>query len=340
MGRAYANTSYLIPRAKTFSYGKLGRPIRRGIRMANRFARSFTRTKRKRRTNGRGVTFQRDHELIYRKNRMPYRRKKRWVRFIRKTNAVSEKVLGTRTVVRNEQFSFSTSGTSANSTDTLGQLALYPVGNGTHEYLRDLGRIASDPDVPQTGKFLFQSAIMDCTFTNVSSTDDLDRKDIPIELDIYEITAGRNFEKATGDKGLLDVFSEGAADTSTIAYTQGTPVALGLSNRGTTPWDLPQALSLYKVKIWKKTKYRLSGGQSISYQMRDPTRHVFEKGYIGELTGSNLPRATRWLLLIAKPVVGFDVGISGICELATGVTRKYMYKLKEKNEDKDCVLDP
>lgn len=321
-----------------------GRAARRAVfsrkRTASGFTKTYARYQRRRGTSGRGVTFQNDRERIYRKRRMPRRRRTRWKRFVHKTNAVSEKVLGARTCVRNEEISFNVPGLSSPATqDVIGQLALYPVGHGSAEYLRDLGRIASDPDVPQSGKFLFQSGVLDLTITNVSSSDDLDRKDIPMEMDIYEISCKRNFEKATGDKGLLDVFSEGATDTPTIGYTQGVPSALGLSNRGTTPWDLPQALSLYKLKIWKKTKYRLSGGQSISYQMRDPKRHVMEKGYIGELTGANLPGITKWLLIIAKPIVGFSIGATGIAELKVGCTRKYMYKMKEKNQEADAILD-
>lgn len=310
---------------------------RTGFRLAQRAGRSFTFTRRKKSTSGRGVTFQRDHELIYRKRRMPRRRKRRWKSFIRKSVAASEKALGSRTVVRNEQFSFATSGTTGNTNDTVGQVALYPINNGTNEYLKDINRIASDTDIPQTGKLIFQSGVMDLTLTNISSSDDLDRKDIPMEIDIYEISAGRNFEKATGDKGLLDVFSEGFSDTPTLA-TSGTDSGLGITTRGSTPWDCPQGLSMYKLKIWKKTKYRLSGGQSLSYQMRDPRRHVFEKGYVGELLGSNYPGVTKWLLIIGKPIVGFPVGLLGVTEMRIGITRKYLYKLKEKNEDKDALV--
>lgn len=325
------------------NYGRRYRPYnfltnpRTGYRLAQRAGRSFTFTKRKRSSSGRGITFQRDHELIYRKKRMPKRRKRRWKSFIRKSVAASEKALGSRTVIRNEQFSFSQAGLGANTNDVVGQLALYPINNGGNEYLRDINRIAADADVPQTGKLIFQSGIMDLTLTNISSTDDLDRKDVPMEIDIYEVSAGRNFEKGTGDKGLLDCFTEGFTDTPTLA-TGGVPSAINLSTRGSTPWDCPQALSMYKIKIWKKTKYRLSGGQSLSYQMRDPRRHVFEKGYVGELTGSNYPRVTKWLLIIGKPIVGYTINFNGNAEIRIGITRKYLYKLKEKNEDKDALV--
>ncbi|AJP36444.1 putative capsid protein [Avon-Heathcote Estuary associated circular virus 18] len=308
-----------------------------GARLANRVGMSFTKTKRKRQTSGRGVTFQRDQELIYRKRRMPRKRRRRWKNFIRKSVAASEKTLGSRTVVRNQQFSFAVSGVNANSEDIVGQLALYAVQNGGNEYLRDLNRICSDTDVSTSGKLIFQSGVMDATITNISSSDDQDRKDVPIELDIYEVSARRNFEKGTGDKGLLDCFAEGFLDQGLLSTT-GTDTPLSLTTRGSTPWDCPQALSMYRLKIWKKTKYRLSGGQSLSYQMRDPKRHVMEKGYVGELTGSNLPGVTRWLILIAKPIVGFNVNFNGIAEIRVGVTRKYLYKLNERNEDKDALV--
>lgn len=330
------------PYSRTLTNYRRGSRInyRIGARLANRVGRSFTRTMRKRKTSGRGVTFQRDEEVIYRKRRMPKRRRRMWKRFVQKSVAANEKAIGSRTIVRNSSVNFTQLGLIGNTTNALGQLALYPVNNGSHDYLQDLRIITTDTDVPPSGKFIFQSGVFDMTVTNTSTTDqNLPGFDVPIELDIYEISGRRNFEKADGDKGLLDVFTEGFSDTSLIS-TIGNDSSLSITRRGVTPFDCPQALSMYKLKIWKKTKYRMSAGNAITYQMRDPTRHVMERGYVTELSGSNLPGVTKWLLLVAKPIAGYSLTETGILRISCGVTRKYFYKLKEKNEDKDAFVAP
>lgn len=269
---------------------------------------------------------------------MPYRKRRRWKRFVQKTNAVAEKTLGSRTVVRNEARTHAVGGVAANTSNVVGVHALYSNTHPSVPALNDLRQISSDTSVGGTGKFLFQSGIMDLTITNTSSTDGITSYNLPIEMDVYEISAGRNFSNTSGGKSLLDVFTDASSDTPTITFASGAPSSLELSDRGTTPWDLPNALSAFKIKIWKKTKYKLSGGQSISYQMRDPRRHVFEKSYLQDLDGSNFPRATKWIMIIAKPIVGYGVQETGFCSVAVGDTRKYLYKIQEKTDEVDAVV--
>ena len=188
-----------------------------------------------------------------------------------------------------------------------------------------------DTNVLPTGKLIFQSGVLDLTCVN-RSTDDNDTG-MQLEMDVYEITCGKNFETVTAtQKDLLQVFGQAAGDTDAI----GTGTSLDLVTRGVTPWDLPQALSQYRVKIWKKSKYQMSPGGTFTYQMRDPKRHVMDKTTIEDYKGSNHPRITRWLLFIAKPVPGFASGINAVVQYDIGVTRKYMYKVNDSNIDQDA----
>ena len=337
--------STIMPRnAYRYSpYQQARRILSRAAR--NRFARSNTRTAttRRRVKSGHGVSVQHDRTLIYRKRNMPRRRKRRWRRFIKKSVAANEKDLGARTVVRNELVTSSQPGASgvANTTDVVEVFALYShksalVAPSTQQWLNDLARISQDTDVDPSGKFIFQSGVLDLTLTNTTQSSLNSAFDVPMEVDIYEISAKRNFASVSNGKTLRDLFIDAGGDTPTIPA--GAVSGLGITTRGTTPFDFPNGISAYRLKIWKKTKYRLSGGQSLTYQMRDPKRHTFEKNYLGDLEGTNYPGVTRWIMVIAKPIAGFSIAEDGISRISTGCTRKYMYKIKESDEDKDATF--
>ena len=176
-----------------------------------------------------------------------------------------------------------------------------------------------------TSKYLFQSGILDMTLVNYSLSTD-ETIGIPIECDIYEITAGSMQQDASSLIGAFqgsftDTPNEGAAATG-LAETQ----------RGVTPWDCPEALSRYRIKIWKKTKYFLTSGGWTTYQIRDPKRHAFSAANMRDWDSSQGP-ATRWLLVVAKPLPGSLVGQVFV---SIGVTRKYLYKVDQSAPDGDA----
>lgn len=305
-------------------------------------ARTLTSQRRKKKSvsSGRGITNEYDRKLIYKKRSMPRRFKKRWRRFKRKINAISEKSLGSKTVVENDAITLTLDLTSANSSaQAVMNVALYPL-QSTNTWLKDVNNIlANDTTVPTTGKLLFQSAVLDMTVCNTSSLNATTPRNASIpslELDVYEIISSSDFSKlitpTTGD--LVQVFGEGATDTGAIG---GTGTSLTIQQRGVTPWDLPSALSEYRLKILKKTKYFLGPGQTMTYQIRDPRRHVVDKQYQQVQTG-NIKNMTRWLFLVYKPTpctsefadTDFDVA-----QIRVGLTRKYFYKVNELSGDYD-----
>lgn len=300
---------------------------------------SMTFRRRKNVRSGQGITNQFDRRTIYVRKSMPKRRRKRWVRFKRKVNAASEKDLGSKTVVFNDQINRVIGG----STATVGkhmftQLALYSIQHNNLPYLKDIGRIcAAETSEPTTAKFLFQSGILDITVVNSS----LDAVGVPmgVEVDVYEITANRTFENLpTANKSLADVFDDAVNDTSLI----GAASPIDVDSRGSTPFDFPSAISSYGLKIWRKQKYFLPPGQTFTYQLRDPRRHVFDKAYVTDMSGSNYRRVTRWLWILTKPLPGYNDGISqeppfAVISLNIGATRKYLYKKSLSNYDQDAL---
>lgn len=281
-------------------------------------------------TSGQGVTVQHDRRTIYRKKSMPRYKRKRWTRFIKKVHAVAEKDLGSRTAVFNETVARTVTG-PIGTNQLRAQFALYAINNGSNNYLQDITTLlAGDSNVLATGKVLFQSGVLDMTVRNLSV--DHASVQVPVEVDVYEIISGKTWENAASDKGLLDIFAQAESDTGPI----GAGTSLSLANRGVTPWDVPQCLSQWRLKILKKTKYELSYGQTFTYQIRDPRRHLMDKTSIADMTGGNMPGVTRWILILGKMVPGFTDGASATLNLTTGLTRKFLYKVDEENIDQDA----
>lgn len=345
--------SFLRPRRDWWRSGLTGLSGGMGIRSALRGGFGMTGTgSRNRTTSGRGITNEYDRKLIYKRRRMPRRRKKLWKKFVSRVHAASEKDLGSRTILRNERFdeAYSYTGASTGS-QGLVNVALYPCRSAaTKTYLDDLNQIfinelASVPVIGSTGKLVFKSAILDMTVCNTSALDITDPQNpapASLEVDVYEIGAGRRFDKNAyipANADLLNIFGEANIDTPPVSVGNQ---QIALSTRGATPWDLPSALSEYRIKIYKKTKFFLSAGQTFTYQMRDPKRHVIDLQRINSSNPTaNLPGLTRWLLLIFKPTpctrTDSDTN-PDIIRLSVGVTRKYLYKVVQQNEDRDARL--
>lgn len=294
-------------------------------------------------SSGVGVTAQHDATNIYRKKRMPRYKKRRWRKFVKRVHAVSEKELGSRTVVFNESLTNSNI-TSANQ--LCSTWCLYPNQSGT-QWLRDLSEMyanentgnptaAAGETIDATTKFIFQSAVMDLTFRNhsyLATTETLSGK---MEVDVYELTMKRRtMDELTAVGNLTDALVNSDASTKVIGGS-GTSINIGL--RGVTPFDLPHALSRWGIKIHKKTKYFVESGGTFTYQVRDPGRYSLTREDMEQVKGFNRPGMTRIVYFVTKMVPGVSIGnTSGLTvqEYIIGCTRKYMYKIEGMNDTRD-----
>lgn len=324
----------------------LARSLTQRRRSAGR--QSLRRRNRKFVSGGSGVTSQYDRTLQYRKKSMPRYRKKRWKSFVRKIHAISEKELGSRTVLFNNQIS-TLNETPGNQTCLT--LALYPQ-KGSASWLTDINQISAMENtgnstaalgetVSNSTKYLFQSGVLDITVRNSSTiasgteTISLSGK---MEIDVYEMVASRDFVDDTTNRDHISAcMAVGFADTATIGGAAD-PANIAINKRGCTPWECPLGLGRFRIKILKKTKYFLPAGDTFTYQIRDPKRHVLiHKDMVNEL-GPNLPKLTRFVYIIGKLVPGLTLG-TGLGQYAekldVGVTRKYFYKIEGMSEDRD-----
>lgn len=337
-----------MPGAFPGTSGRYNRRINLGrAARLRKFSATRTRNSRKRSTSGIGVTEQYDAKLVYRKRRMPRGRRRRWKAFSRKVLAVSEKDLGTQQVL----FNIGVNPTNVISgNQLLFNCALYSMTSGT-SYWNDMDQIgqynaaaattaATGLTVDPTTKIIFKSAVLDITVRN-SSTYTADGSTYGInpsarmEVDVYEISVNRCDEEAATFTDLLGLLAQAPIRTQPIGGGATSKVAL--TSRGVTPFDLSYALSVFGIKIWKKTKYQLSNNEQFTYQIRDPRRHVMTQR---ELTSSEGPckrGLTRCVLIVGRMAPGLALGLTtGTYQegLQIGITRKYQYKVENWSEDR------
>lgn len=317
--------------------------------------RSAFRTRRNRMTSGQGVTFENDRTRIYRRKRAPARKRRRWKKILRVNNAVDQTKLGTRTILFNKSQTY---GNATAGEHGLAWAALYGA-NSANSVLNDLRAIWSNEALNQnptagggptsynSTKMFFKSAVLDMTIRNVSSVgDDIQAAaDVPLELDIYEMSSKcRMVENDAGTalkqwNNIPETFLEALENTFAI---DGAGTKCDLNLRGVTPWENTFALSRYKYKIHKKTKYRIGRGNSITYQFRDPKNRTTSHNALGDLAGFNKPGWTHNLLIVYKSVPGYSVGTSpnDIQErIEIGYTRKYTYKVEGHTDARSLYIN-
>ena len=318
---------------------------------------------------GRGVTQEHDRQTIYRRRRMPRRKRRRWIRFVKKVKAVDERQLGKNTVLINTQLTRS-SGTTAYQSIT--GFNLYGAGSPDNDktHLGDLGEIgrrilnlAADQtwvkgeSVGDTTRVKFTSAVLDLTIRNNCTKDGALDTNAVLEVDIYEIFSKKRFAYGSSggeynpeswrqlfradinrEVGIYDRVAVGAANE------------IAPSDRGATPFEFGTAIKQYGIKIAKKTKIYLRPGSVFTYQARDPKSHTFSmqrlNTFYDTITanmtyGFNVPGVTKHIVFFAKLIPGITQG-SGAGQtqiiLNCGITRKYQFVVEGINDSRSMYL--
>lgn len=288
---------------------------------------------------GQGVTNQFDVKTIYRRRTAPgrvRRRGKRFSSFRKKVKAALCRELGSRTVVFNKSISVNQS--SPTTLNGMWTGAVYGACSSNSE-LNDLYNICTSENLnsgaQKTGKMIFTGAVLDLTLQNTSSAGGVGNIGT-LEIDVYEITARKKFVNpaGTGLQQLEAVFDQGQANCLAVG---GAPLAslLTIEAIGVSPWDIPQALSEYGLKIWSKKKYLLSGGQCMTYQLRDHKKRTLDRQDLldSSVSGCNLPGWTRFVYIMFKLVPNDRTAGTAVAGIQVGCTRKYIYKKLEQEGD-------
>lgn len=291
---------------------RAGQVIGRGIKRAYNNYKSSSSNKRPRSARSRSLgntTFQQDEKTIYVRHRAPKRVRRQHKRAFKKFLYMSDKLMGMKTAIINDQF---TSGTLTPTTLADGQyiqtVTMYgcdPTGYAANADTQngDLYWIFARENggVPTTAaasrKLRFRSAVLDFKFHNDSTTEML-------ILDIYYVICRRSTTVQASSTYGSDA---GAMWNSMIAVQEGSnlPNPIGNANfYGLTPFDAPGFGKYWLVK--KKRRIQLSAGQWTTFQMRDPGNYVFELENVS-ITGA-IKGVTEGIIIVASnPEITTDV---------------------------------
>lgn len=307
-----------------------GTAVRYGVKRLKAYAASKSR-KQYGGADG-GITTQHDSKLQYRYRRQPRWKRRRWVKAIRRNDAMDMSKQATRVAVMNGvQTDEVTYDASAGRYQTAACCGLYTVRTDTTAHPQDttdigFGDIArvvgADSNLNgYASKFCFTSAVLDMTLTATGG--------VSLEVDMYYIKVLRNPKIAESVCSTLSNFFQfTGVNAQTLPTGGGTLPAI--YQRGTTLFDLPVGIANSGIKILMKKKFFLPSGGSMTYQIRDPKQHWFDSTEIIQ-SGNNVApiyRAglTQLLYFVAKPVVG-TAPSNGTHLFTIGCTRSYKYKL-------------
>lgn len=307
------------------------------MRRKTRFRKSYKKGSSKRQPGAVGV--QRDVVTQYRYKRMPRYKRKSWKKFSNKVNAVIGKGMGLQTVVFNDKIT-STSGENQQAYMTA---CLYG-NNGSADTdgncgWQDLWRIynnepgisantSTSPDTPLAGKLHFQSAVIDLTLRNMSSTEEA-------EVDVYfgYFLKSVASKRAIDQQNLYSELYDAQQSTGSVIRTGNSLV--NLFQRGVTPFECTNGLSRTTFHITKKQKMDMQPGKSVFLQHRDSSNHVLEWTNISNYSYA-LKNLTFGVIIVHKPTVSTSTTLTST--VVAGVTRKYSYCVLEENVDK-CAYD-
>lgn len=325
-----------------FNWNKWANRISTGAQVAGNVARSYAGyQKASRVTSGQGVTIQRDRAVIYRRKRAPRKKRMRARRSMRSFKSKILKLKGHRTLLTNAQFSSS----SALGAQSVTSWVLYggrvdgaaaSAAQRGYDDMNDmrkrdymLGDSTGDLQqrfAPGDVKWYVKTAVMDITIQNGSAT-------VGFEMDIYEFTCGEIPSIAGSDVETAiqfynqDTYLPGASSAGLQILTQ--------DDRGATPFEFGPAMSKIRMKILKKTKYFVPGGDTVTYQIRDSKIRTMNHGVFRN--NSCTTRYTRGVYVVCKPTpANAESTTNYIC----GCTRKYKYVIDSSAVSRTGQWDP
>lgn len=328
--------------AKTVRQRRLSNPFNVAPRavaaaaMALRRGRSVTRTNTRRTgvIQPGPITSQYDVRTVYRKRRMPRRRRRRYVRFARKVQHIAMKATALQTSLIREnkilaapanttsycaQLMYTGAGAGGNQGNNAGTIAPRGKTNDIDDMTAD-GTLTNNP----TAILHYQSCVMECTLRNYGAT--------PVVIECYHIVARSDAQDNATYHYAESIYELGFAQPTTVneSATGTNRTNISATDIGTTPFNNTLFSRYFLVK--KKVKIELGAGEITQIQLRDPRNHRLNTNKIRNMV--YLPYKTQGYLFqvmgppqIEDNVVGFTQGSS----VSITTTRIYNYHIINSN---------
>lgn len=207
------------------------------------------------------MTTQHDSRLVYKKRRMPRRKRRVWRSFKRKAQYVSNTQNPRNTIVKTNYIT----GSCSVNQQMVVTLSLYPGYNASDNALDDIrdcqalaNQTFSDGQAQTTNQF-FRSGFMEATIVNTKAT--------TVYMDAYWCYAKKDSIITP-----QTILSNGFKSTTQAADGDNLPTAVGSAvtenTLGITPFQSSEFCQHFS--IWKKTRYILGQGQTVQLEWRDP----------------------------------------------------------------------
>lgn len=267
------------------SFGRSLRSLRRHVPTATKAAtayaasRSLTRTRNKKSRETRPLTYDNDFKTDYRYRRMPRRRRRRWVKFVKRVNAVVNRGMGLKKLTfqdltRIQSLDGFTNGFSA---------LLYTPDAQVNSLSADLGTIFRnilgataydnintfvDGDVDK--KIRFESASMDITWRNIGSN--------PVIIDLYYVRARKTFGLTSSDgaNNCHGIYNLGFTKQGQIVDEEDNALVGSVKSSaidlGTTPFQ--SSLFCQTYKVLSKKRITIAPGNTVSMTLKDSGNRV------------------------------------------------------------------
>lgn len=334
--RAVWNKNYIVMRTRRATrynpYASRGRAlVGAATAVAQRAYRSYTKTKRQRPSSSNVVTYQHDMRTDYKRKRMPAKKRRRWVSFVKKVRAVEFKDHANNFVVRSYKSPVITVTASSNATQgaqNMTNVGIYGIATGLEDstIVGDVADIYNEwvqkgSSLQDGQKLCFVSAVSDVYVTNTGSN--------TMILDVYEALCKKDLPNN------LNLFSTNSQ--STFPNDQTGETGISSSKSGVTPFQLPLFTKYFK--IMKKTKHVISPGQCITWQCRDPKNRVF-KGADFQLFNGNSQAGKAWLTRMWTMVAtGTELCTTNNISYTIAQSRVYNFKVLDQSAERSRYLN-
>lgn len=226
------------------------------------------------------MTSQKDSRLIYRKKRMPVRKRKQWTSFKRKVTAVEISNKQLQMCARQQTMFL----TTAANTSTYCFAGLYGLaggvgsvgttgvssGTGQCDDIADIfmGKYGTAA-ISAGKKLMFASACLDVHIQVTGAAN--------LVLEVYEIVARKDFAAMSAAYDQVEeIYTQAFADLPAMG---GLPSATG-STLGTTPFNSKTFCQYFRIN--KKYRVQASPGELLSFQLRDPKNHLIDGNVVSK----------------------------------------------------------